>query len=168
MEFGGRTFTNRGTTENPIYDLSGDGGSGDNSNLFGYFKTRAIEPHNIEGGTTWATYAVGMEVDPNKTYKLINVVLLNNDPLSSVYIGSTIPTVESGFTPNHHPPVAAGMYAFIKNNATGLVYDEGTILMGTTQNPSQRTTSQVSNKSIMYFLLDHGSEADIIAHLEVS
>jgi hypothetical protein len=28
MEFGGRQFANRGTTANPIYDLSGDGGGG--------------------------------------------------------------------------------------------------------------------------------------------
>lgn len=164
---------------------------GPSSTEIGYFKTRSANIDTQGGGTNWASYAVGIEVDPNKTYKLINLMnyCLQGNLLSgstydnthsrfqAVHIGATIPTVDSNFRLDHHAPVArtegwTGLYAFIRNNVTGLVYGEGTILGGTTQNPSQRTTYEVTNKSIMYVLLEYqfgqGTETDVIAHLEVS
>jgi hypothetical protein len=191
---GGKSFADRSDgSGTPIYQRTGGASGGGGNLLVGHFKCRDIYPSNPNGGTTnagWNTYAVGIEVDPNKNYKLLNLMnfgmggmtlsgasyTYKHAHLEMVQIGATIPTVDDGFLLDHFTPVArlstANVYAFIKNNTTGKVYGEDTILAGTTQNPAQKTVYNVSNTSILWIgaenIYNSTPETDMIGLFEVS
>lgn len=194
-QIGNKYFNNIAAAgETPIYQRTGGGGTGGGNLLIGHFNCYQVSPTSADSGTTlpnWINNAVGIEVDPNKNYKLLNLMNFGmqgttlpganyqilHDPLEFVQIGATIPTVDDGFLLSHFTPIArfnetSPIYAFIKNNTTGKVYREDTILAGTTQNPAQRTVYNVSNTSILWFGMQppYGAhpEFDIIAQFEVS
>lgn len=110
---GGKSFVDRSDgSGTPIYQRTGGGGTGGSNLLVGRFLSGALNDASANGFDFFTSGAVGMEVDPSKTYKLLSLMNYGSGGgpwpgISSNYatvwnfthvnIGTTIPTVEDGF-----------------------------------------------------------------------
>ncbi|HAP70602.1 MAG TPA: hypothetical protein DCR04_12910 [Flavobacteriales bacterium] len=92
MEFGGRQFTNRGTTENPIYDLSGDGSGGsfgDNVTRISGTIDKATAPRqsaNQSSNALWYETLTNMLYLSDPLYDLSSFDINNPDLVTSLDI----------------------------------------------------------------------------------